>query len=64
MSEHQILGAMLTLQGILVMVGLFLGFQVHRETKEILTEARVTAEWQARAIAILERLEQRLGVTR
>ena len=35
------------------MVGLFLGFQIHRETKEILTEARVTAEWQARTMAIL-----------
>lgn len=64
MSEHQILGLMLTLQGVLVVTGLFLGFQIHRETKEVLTEARVTAEWQARAMAILERLEQRLGVTR
>lgn len=64
MSERQILGVMLTLQGVLVVIGLFLGFQIHRETKEVLTEARVTAEWQARAMAILERLEQRLGVTR
>jgi hypothetical protein len=64
MSEHQILGVMLALQSILVVVGLFLGLQVHRETKEVLIEARVTAEWQARAMAILERLEQRLGVTR
>ena len=33
MTEHQILGALLVLQGILTVVGLFIAMQIYREAR-------------------------------
>jgi hypothetical protein len=71
MTEFQILGLMLVLQGILTIVGLLVGFQTHRETRtvfrvanETLLHIHVMADVQERTAATLERLEKRLNSLR
>jgi hypothetical protein len=42
MSEYQILGLMLILQGVLTVVGVLIGFQTHREARTIFRLANET----------------------
>ena len=44
MSEHQILGALLVLQGILTVVGLFIAMQIYREARDSAEKAREVEE--------------------
>lgn len=68
MSESQILGLMLILQALLTVVGVLIDFQTHREArtifqiaKETLLRVQVISDAQERTVALLERMEKRLG---
>ena len=67
MTEYQILGLMLILQGMLTVIGVLVGFQTHRETRavfrlanETLLRVQVISDIQERTAATLERIEKRL----
>ena len=67
MGEHQILGLMLILQGILTTIGVLVGFQTYRGTNAILRLAnetllrvQVMSESQTRTASTVERIEKRL----
>jgi hypothetical protein len=68
MSEYQILGLMLILQGLLTVVGIMIGFQTHREARtifqianETLLRVQIMPDAQGRTVAMLDRMEKRLG---
>lgn len=68
MSEYQILGLMLVLQGILTVVGVLMGFQTHREARtifqlanETLLRVQIISDVQERTATTLDRIEKRLG---
>lgn len=42
MGEHQILGLLLILQGILTTIGVLVGFQTHREARAVFRLANET----------------------
>lgn len=67
MTEYQVLGLMLLLQGVLATTGVLVGFQTPRETRavfrpanEALPRVQIISDTQERTASALERLEKRL----